>query len=323
MELRNILTRLFSSLENGKMNIIKELDPAYPAFVLKTNDAYGVAIEYNGIPVNESFNSVTLVDNSSMTTSINFGANSNDNYLMLLCSNNELRGQFAQICADFVYPDVNGINRKLISNDAVAWWKTWQSLLGNMAVDAKPYSVVSELYIYKMLLDSERKAFWGGPDSSSHDIMLDDIDIEVKASMKKYESIVHIAGEYQLEDNGKTLYLCFCRLERQEAGESIDSLVDYLVQKKDVSRVELNRKLKKIGYPEGNSARRERYVFLDLALYLVDKSFPRIVKKNQTLWPDAFSRIEYELNLASLPRIPVIEYGESRNILSECICSNR
>lgn len=323
MELRNILTRLFSSLDKGKMTFIPGLDPAYPAFVIKTNESYGVAFEYNGIPVNENFNSVTLIDNTSLSASINFGSNPNDNYLMLLCSNNELRGQFAQICADFVFPDLDGVNRKLIIQDPVVWWKTWQSLLGNMAIDAKPYSVVSELYIYKMLLDSGCEAHWGGPDSSSHDIMLADVDIEVKASMKKYESIVHIAGEYQLEDNGKTLYLCFCRLERQETGESIDSLVDYLVQKMDISRVELNSKLKKIGYPEGNSARRERYVFLDLALYLVDESFPKIVKQNQTLWPDAFYKIEYELNLNSLPRIPVIEYGERQNILSECICSRK
>lgn len=321
MTLRENIKRQFANLDPNQITKRYADIEQFPYFAFRTSDYYGVAIPYTGEAVNEKFTSVNLIDNSSIDitdSKFEFDEYGN-NYLLLRCNNLELQNEFALICSDFVYPDKNGNHRKEITKSPVEWWESWKGLLGNISVDYKPYCVIAELITFNLLLEKGYNVKWAGPDSSSHDILGDNFDIEVKSSLRKYENIVHIAGEYQLNDNGKPLYLCFCKLESSNNGYSIDSLVDLLVSKYNISRIELNTKLKRIGYPEGNSSRRQNYVLLDMLLFKVDDEFPKITKKNQDKWPSAFSKIEYELNLTGLPCYPIFEFGESRDEIAKAL----
>lgn len=317
MTLRDEITKLFFNTDHGQIVRRYVESEDYPYCVFKTSDYYGVAIPYDGDAVNEKFTSVNLIDNSSIEAHSKFEFDPDgNNYLLLRCNNMELTKEFSLLCADFVFPDTDGSNRKAIEEDPVSWWQSWKGLLGNISVDYIPYSVIAELFTYTLLLEKGYKVKWAGPDSSSHDILGEVFDIEVKSSCRKYENIVHIAGEYQLEDNGKPLYLCFFKLESSSTGYSIDSLVEILVNTYGISRTELNNQLKRIGYPEGNSSRRQTYVILDMLVFHVDEDFPKITKKNQDKWPQAFSKIEYELNLVDIPCTTIYEYGENKANIS-------
>lgn len=42
---------------------------------------------------------------------------------------------------------------------------------------------------------------WGGPNSTSHDLIGKDVEYEIKSSTSRYEKVIHIAGQFQMQKN--------------------------------------------------------------------------------------------------------------------------
>lgn len=40
---------------------------------------------------------------------------------------------------------------------------------------------------------------WGGPNSTSHDLIGKDVEYEIKSSTSRYEKVIHIAGQFQMQ----------------------------------------------------------------------------------------------------------------------------
>ena len=216
--------------------------------------------------------------------------------LYLSCENINLRNYFASFCVSFIDEE----NIYEVIENPLGWWKNWSQLLGNKKYDKKPYSLLSELIAVKSLYVDNKELVWGGPDFRSHDIELEEFDVEVKSTLLKSKTEITISSLYQF-DFQKKLFLYFIRLEKTKEGININMLVKDLIAL-GYSKNDLESKLMQMGYPLGNSAREENYTILEKRKYAVDSNFPRITldsfKENHLF--ESITKITYNINLSNL-----------------------
>jgi hypothetical protein len=141
-----------------------------------------------------------------------------------------------------------------------------------------------------------------------------DIEYEVKSTLSRYDKIIHITGQFQLQNTAKRLFLYFCRFEKNLNGISIDDIVDRLVNEHGESRDEINGKLNQLGYSIGNSARKEKYQIHEILKYPVDEHFPRITPElfKKEILPVGIKQLSYDVDLSVLT-------GQNVNIIIERI----
>lgn len=275
---------------------LSTVEKDYPAWVVRVRDGqYGVAIPYDGTPVNEDFNEINF-------WSEEFTINHQPHKLLLLTSENEKsREQFAVFCYSLVDPGKNGELRRKIEDDPIQWWKEWKELVGNSSVDKKPYAVIGELLVLQQLLEAGKNPTWGGPDAASKDIETDQAEYEVKSTISRYGKTVKISSQFQLADSKKEEFLIFNRFEKKKSGLSINSLVKDLVARFGYSEDHLEKCLKKLGYKKGMSSRNEAYALIEQRAFKVDDHFPRISAASFIggQIPLGIEKIEYTVDLDS------------------------
>jgi len=183
----------------------------------------------------------------------------------------------------------------------VEWWKNWRQLIGNAITEKKSYAVLGELLMYEYLLQKGVNVEWGGPNSTSHDLIGKDVEYEIKSTTSRYEKIIHVAGQFQMQKN-KRLFLYFCRFEQNINGQCINDVVDRLVANAGESRDKLNGKLSRQGYGAGSSARNEKFQVHEILQYEVDESFPKIIPESFVggTIPKGIEHLEYNVDLSLL-----------------------
>jgi hypothetical protein len=290
---------LFAAIKKNRAIPIQSVSNEHPAWVLRYDDWYGVGIPYEGQTISERFNSVKLWSNTIIIGKY-------ETTLLLLTSKTEsLRYEFASICAQFIDPGIDGIYRREITSRPAQWWMKWKSLLGNAVRDKESYSILAEVLVYEKLLDMGENPVWAAINHSTHDIELENCSYEVKSTISRYDTIVHINGQFQLQVDEKNLYLIFVRLEPSVNGQSIDDVLTRLASKGVGREIlnDLNKGLEEYGLEKGCSARSEKYKLLEMKKYTVDKSFPAIrpedFKNNQ--YPRHIRQITYSVELSGLP----------------------
>lgn len=297
MELLNEIRDTLATVRPGKAIKLESLDIDCPAWAVRFENEYGVAVPLEqDIEISEHFSSARIWNTKIQPEG------TEKNLLMLTCSDESLRIEFASVCAQFVEPGPNLSNRKVLCLDPVAWWKKWRLLLGNSVKEKKAYSVIGELLAYENLLKKGQTPVWMGPDAASHDIELEDSSFEVKSTIGRYSSLVTISGQHQLQNLlGKSLALVFYRFEASPYGFSINDIVNRISANKQCTE-ELNVKLSKIGYEPGATARNEKYSVLEKRKYVVNDEFPKITAESFTggRMPDAVVQISYTVDLSSL-----------------------
>jgi hypothetical protein len=222
--------------------------------------------------------------------------------LLLLTSTQEnYRHEFATICAQFVDPGKDGADRQALQSDPLVWWTRWRDLLGNAVRVKSPYSVLGELITLEQLAISGRSPKWTGIDKATHDISTQDAGYEVKSTISRYETAVTISSQYQLECEGKELYLIFCRFEETMTGRSMVDVVNSLVAL-GFDRVRLDKGLTNLGFELGCSDRARKYTLLEMRRYTIDDSFPKITSKSfvEGKIPECVVSMTYKINLANL-----------------------
>ena len=298
MTLEGEISRYFFSIDEGHYQEITAVDGNYPAWVVRFSDSVGVAVPYDGNLVNENFASVQFYSKYESEFPGKY-----HNFLYLTSSNEQTRDKFAAFCSDFVNPGADGTERHRLISNPIEWWKEWKQLIGNSVVDKQPFAVLGELIVYEYLLEEGHSVKWGGPEASSHDLICQDSEIEVKSTLKRYESIIHVSGQFQLQDNANQLYLYFCRFEKNSNGTCIDAMVKNLVNIYDQPEAEINSKLARLGYVAGNSSRRERYTLHEIRKYEVDDRFPKIVPESfrENRLPEGIVQLSYDVDLSFVP----------------------
>lgn len=296
MDLLAEIRNLFAETKRNQAIAITSIDNNVPAWVLRYDDWYGVGIPMNSdIKILERFSNVKMWSNPMMI-------GQKETTLLLLTSTIEsLRYEFASVCAQFVDPGKEGLERRKLINNPTEWWNRWKTLLGNAVQEKTTYSILGELFTYEKLLKEGHAATWSALKQATHDLETQESSYEVKSTVSRYGASVIMNSQFQLQSTGKDLNLVFCRFEQSDMGNSIADMVDRLAAL-GVERELLNYGLEKMGLEDGSSARNEKYKLLEMRKYRVDDTFPSISASSfvNNKIPEAVIQIVYTIDLIGL-----------------------
>lgn len=281
----------------GKAMPIAGLPEAYPAWTIKRDEWYGVAVPTDNPDVfSEKFASTRVwtlqrAEINGITMDL----------LMLTCSDTELRSEFSVICSQFIDPGFSGEDRKQLVSCPENWWKNWKSLLGNAVSSAEVYMKIGELMVVDELLKKGEKPRWSGIDSATHDVELDNRNYEVKSTVSRYGYEVEISSIYQMHTAGVPLSLVFFRFERSVHGISLDDIIIRLTSH-GYPADKIEKTMEKSGLEKGCTARSVRYKLLEMKVFPVNDDFPSLTLNSfvgGTL-PENITKIKYTVDLSGL-----------------------
>lgn len=283
----------------------------YPAWTVKLDDSYGVAIPYDGEEeINENFANARI-----RSTEIKNLSGEVKRVILLTTDSEDIKMPFSALCEALIDPGDNGVHRILIEASPVIWWKEWKELLGNRNIDERIYDVLGELCAFKYLVERGEEAEWNGPDGATYDIESTFRFVEVKSSINRDKREVTISSQFQLFPNDKPLFLVLCRFEPAIlSGVSIDGILsDFADIGYNIGL--LNQKLEKKGFEEGMSARKKYFILHEMLLYKVDESFPTITPNSFVggVMPQGITKITYTVDLSGLTPISLFQ-GERHDI---------
>lgn len=297
----NVIERIQDNFAKGffgKSMQIPELPQEWPAWTLKQNEWIGVAVPVEKYrPFFERFAHAQILTEPG----VQINGISRD-ILMLICTDMDLRNEFATICGQFVEPGVNGTLRKQLISSPEKWWNQWRSLLGNSISNSEPYPILGELTMLELQLKAGKNVKWTGIENATHDLELDDYSIEVKSTTNRYGYEVTISSIYQLVPAGKPLKLAYFRFEKSSLGRNIDELAESL-KHLGYFASDVEKALAAAGFEKGCTARKIRYKVLEAKQYNVDENFPAVTEhsfKNDKL-PLYVTKFTYTVDLAGLP----------------------
>ncbi len=287
----------FFALKSSKgAYAISSLGRSFPAWVITTDDEYGVCIDYEGENINESFSKVSIRNSELLI-------NGKDKHkaLLLTCTDFSYRKEFSFICEEFVFPGERGENRAELLSHPLNWWRRWKELMGNTQKNKMVYDVVGELSALLKLLSSKDDPYWSATGLSTHDIETSTASYEVKSSIVKDRSVIHVNSQFQLQ-SGRPLYLIFTRLEESLSGDSIDDLMGE-IKKYDLNNISAYEEyLSQKGFKPGNHSRKIKYSILERRKILVNSEFPKITEDmfKEEKYPSHITHIEYDVDLDGL-----------------------
>lgn len=205
--------------------------------------------------------------------------------------------KFAVIAENFLMP----ANREYILKKPYDWCDEWKNIFGNSKKNMLVSDLVSELIVYRELAKKRNDIFWGASNKTTHDFEISDCSVEVKSTINKTNTIISINSNYQLKGD-KPVYIFFCRLEKVNFKNSINSLINELINL-GINEVFLDEELEKLGYPKGIKERETSYDILEVRVYDVLKSgFPNIDlnKINQASGINNIIKYSLELDLTGI-----------------------
>lgn len=296
MDLLFEIRNSFAQLKNNKAIKLNCIDMPYIAWVLRIDNWYGVGIpNENLLVISERFSNVHLWCNTMLIEG------SEEKLILLTSDVEELRNEFATVCAQFCDTGVNGSERNSIVKDPYTWWIKWKELLGNSVYNKITYSVLGEMLVFEQVLKRGLAAEWTALKKATHDIETEDESFEVKSTIKRYESTITINSQYQLTKTDKDLSLIFCRFEPSSQGMSINDVVDSLVNI-GMNRNSIDGGLEKLGYELGCNARKDKYILHEIRQYIIDDKFPQINSASfvENKMPDSIIKLIYEVDLNGL-----------------------
>lgn len=310
MELADQIRKKFANLTSGKASKLEGFPEEMSSWTIKMRSSYAVGFEIDeNVKVNESFANVSFYTDW-------FKVGSEEKYLLLLASDDEqLRNEFAGICALFLEAGPNGEMRKELINNPIQWWKNWKNLIGNKNVENSVHGVLGELvtlyYIKKTVVLDLTAENWTGPKGNSFDIQTQNKNFEVKSTLIKYNNIVTISGQYQLNPNSD-LSLIFVKFEEPGKGSggtgliSIDSMLEMLAEL-GMDYSTLNKNVSKLGYKENSLDRKKVFRILEIRKYPVDDNFPyiNIDKLSNVNKREHIIQISYKIDLNGIDYEPV------------------
>ncbi len=266
----------------------------YGAYVVKVENMIGVAIPVEkDIIINERFNKVFI---SNFLFSIN-GVTTK--VIFLYTKEHEMSEKYAALCMNFISYN----SRDIILNNPIEWYNEWRDLLGDSKRNKMVYDFIGEMSVLFELQKRGDNPIWNSMTKGTFDITTCNSIYEVKTSIVKSFDSITIHNQFQLDIEGlnKQLYITYVKVEENNAGESIDSLANKLVDA-GFDKISLEDYLIQNGYYHGKNERYKQFIIHEIRLYKVDDNFPFITKKsfiNQKM-PKNVVKLEYTLSLDGL-----------------------
>ena len=263
-------------------------------YLCKGSGEYAIAIEYDfENPINEEFVGLNL-----STNYLNFDSKT-IKVLYLHTPDSVDLDKLSYIGAQFI----NKKNKNKILEDPYKWVDDWKDIFGDSKRKKRVYDVIGELLALKYIYEKDHSASWQGPAKGTHDITTKDILYEVKTTTVKNQSIVSINSAFQLSKDKKEK-LILCRLEHKPFANSINSLIEELIEL-GYSREELESSVSELGYKKGSRYRNISYEVLNINSYDVnEKTFPLISLEQM----NGFAPMKNILNYKIILDLSSIEY---------------
>lgn len=263
---------------NYKLHNILSLESSgYPAWTVKMDDEYGVALLLDHfVEVSEHFAGARLYSQERMIDG------KNTPILLLTTQLSEIKEPFSTLCSEFVEPGVNGFVRQKTLENPIEFWQEWKAILGNKNIESRVYDVLGELQTLKYLYEQGiTSAVWRGPDKSTYDIDCGNSTYyEVKSSVVRSRKEITMHNIRQADSAAvEALFIMFCQYEADSSGDSINSLVEDL-NNLGYSALVLNQKLAELGFEKGQSARERQYKLISMIKYTVNDKFPAITEQS-------------------------------------------
>lgn len=294
--LTNEILNNWAGSPSGFASALHELsDSRYESWTIRTSSEYGVAIPVaQNEEISEYFSGAHYY-----TRKIILDGTEEREALLLTAERDDIKEQFAALCAELLNPGENGELRKEISNNPIVWWSQWKEILGNKSVDLRAYDVLGELWMLKYLAEQGENAEWNGPDGATYDIDCDGYFIEVKSTIARNRREITLSNLFQLDPpEGMKLYLVLCQFETAQVGICIDGLVRDL-EGLGYSSQMLNDKLERLGLEKGKTARKRNYILHAAIKYEINDSFPAIRESSFVggIIPEGVKSITYTVSL--------------------------
>lgn len=275
-----------------------ELPGDYNAWVVRWNGKIGVAVPYDSDEhVYSSFAEIEVescIINGEQVLYLFINAENNDKQWRSLA--------FANICENFVSPGEDGSNRELVTHHTQEWCAKWKDLLGNASREIPVHAVVGELMVYRWLLQQGLKPQWTASNRSRLDFITENAAWEVKSTLSHTDLQITVNGQKQLTSQPDCpLSVMFCRMEPNPQGESVNDMVQSLIDL-GIDETFLENALSGLGLKLGAFARKERFSLLELRRYPVNEKFPRLTEDSFVggKLPDGIIKIKYVIDLANL-----------------------
>lgn len=302
MDVIEEIRRGFANLDDsGRMLPITALPLASPAWVFREEVSFGVAVELSDDRlVSEGFAGARIATAARMVGGLP------RRLLRLESSIPSLRNEFAVICAQMVDPGNDGAARAALLDDPAQWWERWRHLLGNALITQASYATLAELLAFERLLANGEDVTWLGPLGGTVDLVTSGAGFEVKSTVSRYDSRIHVSGQFQLAMvETRPLSLVHYRFEPMPSGQSVDEVCRRLLAA-GVAQDLLEGLLMRCGLEAGCSARSESFAVLESKVYPVNEAFPRIVPSSFAggSLPKGVIHIEYQVDLAVLDGVP-------------------
>ncbi len=280
----------------------------YESWTVKTTSEYGVAF-----PIKSDEEISEYFAGAHYYTGKILLAEAEERDVILLTTNlDNIRDQFACLCAELINPGENGELRNEIVDNPLTWWMQWKELLGNKNVDLRAYDVLGELWTLKYLAEHGVQAEWNGPDGATYDLDCDEYYVEVKSTTARNKRQITLSNLFQLDPpEGKHLYLILCQFEAAQSGVCINDMIIAL-EKLGYNPVTLNQKLAKLGLEKGKTARKRNYIIHAATKYAVDERFPAIRDSSFIggVLPDGVMGITYTVTLDGIIGQNLLKDGE-------------
>ncbi len=283
MSLDELIYKKFCLILKNRIEKITVEDNTF--FVISLDKQIAIGFEYpKEGDIFEAFN------NFEMKTRTFFYNNKNTKFITLSKYGSSNLKEFSSICSNFIYLE----NRNKIINNPLEWWEDWKNLVGNKNSEKQIYSLIAELLTYKHVYKNDSSAIWDCGSFSTHDIETDTCTYEVKSTLSKYNSIIHVTSENQLKPTNNPLKLIFIRMEESNEGISLEDVINMFskTKKEDIIH-KINRVFPKIQ----THTKTIKYKILEIVSFDVNNDFPVLNTSNH---PGCISHIMYDLDLSGL-----------------------
>ncbi|GAB2553080.1 PD-(D/E)XK motif protein [Gracilibacillus alcaliphilus] len=261
----------------------------------KTHNNFGVVIMADqNIRLNEKFNQLNFYTNEGTLNGEMV------NLLHLTLNSLDYFEQFIIIAADFIELS----KRTTLKENPLEWWNHWKELIGNAVVEKSTYSILAELLVLNYLQKnhSSNTPKWLGYTGGTYDIHTKNKNIEVKASINKFDTNITISNQYQLNTELiNDFYVLGFEASANDNGISIDDAVSEL-STSGYPLKDIETGLQVHDLPADASARREKYILLSCKKYNLQEAIPDEVKQSMDKFFDfdIVRKVNAELDLANI-----------------------
>lgn len=199
---------------------------------------------------------------------------------------------FTVLCEDLITSIASETNEKKLVKEILNRFEKWKSLFNKISLQGltpeEQRGLFGELYFLRKYLQANVNQLeivntWIGSEKQVRDFQCGSWAVEVKTTYGNNHQKVHISSERQLDTtNLDDLYLYHISLEQmQNAGETLNDIVDSLLEILDADTLALNKFKSKIyegGYfdLQRNLYEAVGYFIRQDVFYKVENEFPRI-----------------------------------------------